>query len=293
LDLNARFNLAALAKGKTKRKLIEFREIKPRLASEQAFYRIIMAVLIEATARRAEILEAAADARRELTGDAATIGTIMQEMRAAMSQAASFATGPLTSLFANDARRHGETWIGQVNRLIGVDLSAVVRSSDVQTLLHLEVQKSVALIRGLSEDVAKRIEFQVIDLVSQGKSQKDIAAALTETAGFTRKRALFIARDQAASFNGALNQIRQEQAGVTSYIWRTVGDQRVRPAHRLRNGQRFRWDSPPSDGHPGRPANCRCTAQAVLDLDEAPRPGRARASRAGLSAVASALGIGL
>lgn len=292
MNLDTRFDLAALAKGRTKRKAVAFRPILPRLASEQAFIRIIMSVMRHATDRKAKLLEAATFERRALTADVATITSVMREMREAFDQATTLARGPLQSLFAGDARRHDERWIDQVNRLIGVDLTAVVRANDTRPAIELAVQQNVALIKGLSDDVAKRIEVTILDMVSQGKSNRDIAKALTDIGGFTKRRAEFIARDQAASFNGALTEIRQKQAGVRSYTWQTVGDQRVRPAHRSRNGRVFRWDSPPSDGHPGRAPRCRCVAVPVLELEDEPRSSRVRASREGLAAVASALGLG-
>lgn len=56
-------------------------------------------------------------------------------------------------------------------------------------------------------------------------------------------------------------------AGIEEYIWRTAGDNRVRPAHILRNGKKFKWDRPPLDGHPGMAIRCRCVAIPVIDLD--------------------------
>lgn len=64
------------------------------------------------------------------------------------------------------------------------------------------------------------------------------------------------------------------------YIWRTVGDSKVRSAHAERDGQTFSWDSPPDGGHPGEAPNCRCQAedvnlesckhlQAQLEVDQA------------------------
>jgi len=48
-----------------------------------------------------------------------------------------------------------------------------------------------------------------------------------------------------------------------SYIWRTVGDSKVRSAHADRNGKTFSWDDPPEGGHPGEAPNCRCRAEDV------------------------------
>jgi SPP1 gp7 family putative phage head morphogenesis protein len=45
-------------------------------------------------------------------------------------------------------------------------------------------------------------------------------------------------------------------------------DDRVRPLHADRQGLIFRWDKPPSDGHPGMAIRCRCVADPVIDLDD-------------------------
>jgi hypothetical protein len=46
------------------------------------------------------------------------------------------------------------------------------------------------------------------------------------------------------------------------YIWRTVGDGKVRSSHAEREGEVFSWDNPPDGGHPGEAPNCRCWAEA-------------------------------
>lgn len=54
--------------------------------------------------------------------------------------------------------------------------------------------------------------------------------------------------------------IKQERP-TTHYIWRTRGDDKVRPSHAANNGQIFAWDDPPPTGHPGEDYGCRCTAE--------------------------------
>lgn len=48
---------------------------------------------------------------------------------------------------------------------------------------------------------------------------------------------------------------------TTHYLWRTVGDDRVRGAHAAHAGQVFSWSSGPGTGHPGAEPNCRCWAE--------------------------------
>ncbi|MBF0246701.1 MAG: minor capsid protein [Alphaproteobacteria bacterium] len=47
------------------------------------------------------------------------------------------------------------------------------------------------------------------------------------------------------------------------YIWRTMGDSKVRSSHSEREGQVFSWDHPPAGGHPGEAPGCRCWPEAV------------------------------
>jgi SPP1 gp7 family putative phage head morphogenesis protein len=51
---------------------------------------------------------------------------------------------------------------------------------------------------------------------------------------------------------------------TTLYIWRTAGDNKVRPSHASNEGKIFRWDSPPPTGNPGDAINCRCTAEPYV-----------------------------
>jgi len=81
--------------------------------------------------------------------------------------------------------------------------------------------------------------------------------------------ARFIAHDQINKLNGRLNQTRQEAAGITSFIWRTQQDDRVRPSHEEIEGQQFKWaEGAPGIGLPGEPYNCRCSAAPVIDKEQ-------------------------
>lgn len=63
-----------------------------------------------------------------------------------------------------------------------------------------------------------------------------------------------------------LNEQITAQDRQRAYIWRTVGDDKVRGAHAARNNHRFRWDDPPEGGHPGEDYGCRCWAQPAVPI---------------------------
>jgi SPP1 gp7 family putative phage head morphogenesis protein len=97
-----------------------------------------------------------------------------------------------------------------------------------------------------------------------------------------KTRARTIARDQTSKVNTALMRARCEEIGSEEYIWRTAGDSRVtgnpnglypdgnktHGNHYARNGNKFRWAEPPSDGHPGYAINCRCVAEPIVDIEK-------------------------
>jgi len=147
------------------------------------------------------------------------------------------------------------------------------------------------LIQGLSSEYIKGINTIVSEGVQSGQSSKyifDKILALDKT--MTEARAKLIAVDQVGKLNGQMTKRRQEEAGIETYLWSTVGDQRVRgnpsghfpgavPSHWIMEHPRklYRWDNPGlySDDNgktwkqktgamefliPGWAIRCRCTA---------------------------------
>lgn len=271
-----RYDLAKMATRKGARRTVILNPITGRVAAETALRRIILSVLREAEQHRPSLLAAAVRTRSELTMDGA-FDDVMRIFRGALSALSQAARHMVERLFKIEAVRHDARWIEQVNAAIGVDLSSVISQADVAPSVDIAVQRSVALITGLTDELAKRVETTILKLLTEGKATRAIAKALSDQFGWSKKRAALIARDQAAKFNGNLNRIRQQQAGIDSYIWWTVQDERVRgnpdgrypnakPSHFDRHGRTFRWDASPNDGHPGEPINCRCIPRPVLEI---------------------------
>lgn len=110
-----------------------------------------------------------------------------------------------------------------------------------------------------------RIERETLGAIFEGRGNEEIAKKIREIDGIGRNRSRVIARDQASKLNGAMNEFRQRQAGVTHYKWKSMMDPpRAREVHMARNGKVFAWDKPPAGGHPGNEILCRCRGLAVL-----------------------------
>ena len=154
------------------------------------------------------------------------------------------------------------------------------------------VAENVALIKDIPVKILGEIERSVTRAVTGGVLHRTLAKELDERFAVGERRAALIARDQVGKFYGAVNGARQRELGVDAYIWRTARDERVRHHHSAREGERFLWSEPPSDGHPGQPILCRCYAEpdftAILEQAGAdappmfaiePEPSRTRRGR--------------
>lgn len=160
---------------------------------------------------------------------------------------------------------HRRRWQGVVSSATRLDIGPILQAGDVRAHVEAATQRNVSLIRGLSQETYQRIERIVWTAYADGTTSQELAKTLRDDIGFGKKRARLIARDQLGKYSGALDKARQEQAGIDSYVWKSVGDDVVRPKHRENNGKRFSWKKrPPQTGHPGEDIQCRCKAKAVL-----------------------------
>lgn len=149
---------------------------------------------------------------------------------------------------------------------IGVDIYQ--SEPKLEELTELWVQENINLITSLENQYFDRLKNIISDAIQNGTLTTNVTKQIQELAGVSKRRAQLIATDQIGKLNGNLTQYRQTKAGIDEYIWRTAGDSRVRPAHSLRNGKRFKWSNPPPDGHPGIAIRCRCVAIPVIDLEK-------------------------
>jgi len=158
-----------------------------------------------------------------------------------------------------------EKFVKNINKAIGVDVTDILADSNIEGALNSSVQANVSLIKDMPQTQIDRIQSIVMQGVDGGHDFFSIKKQLRKVDGISKRRARLIARDQVSKLNGALNQIRQDDLGITHYIWRTSEDERVRETHQENNGKRFAWDSPPAEtGHPGEDIQCRCTADPDL-----------------------------
>jgi len=154
-----------------------------------------------------------------------------------------------------------------IENAIGINMQSIVQNEGLNDILIATTRENVNLITSISDQYLSKIETLVFTNTTQGSTAGSMIKQIQEIGRTTAKRAKLIARDQSSKLNSAINQQRQQNLGVEEYVWRTAGDERVRPSHDVKNGKVFRWDDPPKDtGHPGQDVQCRCVAQPIIKV---------------------------
>lgn len=196
---------------------------------------------------------------------------------------------------ARAARKAGQQAADLNRRQLGAQVQAVAGFDLVgdvpPAVIDGFIAENVALIQDITPALAARIEAAIRRALATGQVHEDLAQVINQHMVFAASRAELIAIDQVHKVYAQVNERRQADLGVTEFIWRNVGDERVagnpgglypnaKPSHWDRGGKKYQWSDPPKNEKgepdpPGRRPRCRCSAEPVLDhlLDDLPDLG--------------------
>jgi uncharacterized protein with gpF-like domain len=141
--------------------------------------------------------------------------------------------------------------------------------------MQAAIGENVGLIRSIAEQHLTQVEGLVMRHMQTGRDLGALTKDLTERYDITKKRAAFIARDQANKMTAVINRTRQAELGITQARWKHSGGGRhPRLSHlaagRDNGGKGKLYDVTKGcliDGEyiwPGQLPNCRCTSQSVI-----------------------------
>ena len=160
--------------------------------------------------------------------------------------------------FIGLSEAHRQTFIKKFTRMMAVDVTPLLNAGPIAAEVSKFTADNVNLIRLIGKDhlpkVAKQVQAALIDEpFSRGRLNR-LFRKEWQYRDYPLRR---IARDQTSKAIGAFNQTRQQQVGIESYEWLSVGDNRTRSTHMANSGEVFRWDHPPAEtGHPGHEIQC-------------------------------------
>jgi SPP1 gp7 family putative phage head morphogenesis protein len=162
--------------------------------------------------------------------------------------------------------------IESIHRAIGVDISSYLSAdTEIGKAMAAAAKANVELIKSIPSQYLDTVRGTVEKAFAAGERWETVAKKIAHVGDVTERRAKFIAQDQISKITSKFNEVRQTSVGISSYIWSTSHDERVRPSHAVLDGQEFPWKNPPVvDGeaaNPGEPPRCRCAGIPVIKLD--------------------------
>lgn len=268
------FNLASLAKGKTRRDSIVLPPIQDSRGAQQEYLRALRAMLRSLAATvRSDVLPAAeaeiARQRSAMTQDA--LGEfVFESLKQLAVRLGVIAEEMVGRILRLESERHTKKWMASVRSTIGIDLAAVVSQEDLAEYLIDANRRNAGLIQSLARDTVGKVERATYDAILQGQTAAQLRKRLTDEFGVADRRAKVIARDQVAKTTSDLNRLRHVQAGVTTYSWLSSRDERTRPLHKSLDGKEYEYGEPTGAEQglpPGQPIMCRCVARGIVYVD--------------------------
>ncbi len=204
--------------------------------------------------------------------DGTRVHELIRAARAHVSVPASVSAS-LSGRFATRVAEHARAQFArQVQAKLGVDLASMLPRlpaprvrHDAANPLDTFIHENVALIASLGDTPLAEVGMMVTRAFTSGMRAETLADDIAERFSVAENRARLIARDQIGKLNGQVSAQQHKQMGIRKFIWRTVGDQRVRDEHSELEGQIFSYDDLPSEGLPGTPIQCRCSDEPVFD----------------------------
>ncbi|MGF6444383.1 phage minor head protein [Paraburkholderia youngii] len=173
-------------------------------------------------------------------------------------------------------RAAGTTDLQMRDALKAVGFTVRFKTTDgVRNAMQTAIGENVGLIRSIGEKHLSDVRGIVMRGMQQGRDLAYITDELTRRYGVTRRRAAFIARDQANKATGAVKNARALELGITQERWRHSGaGKHPRESHvaasRDDGGKGRLFDVAKGcliDGKyiwPGSEPGCRCTGKLVI-----------------------------
>lgn len=174
-------------------------------------------------------------------------------------------------ILENVDKKNQELMYGKAEEIIGISQKQLAHEENLKGKTASFIFETKEWVKKLRDDTLQEFSTNALRAMSLGQ---DIDFITKQFDGFVGKRkdhAKFVARTQVATFNSLMTKVRAQNLGVTKAVWITGGDERVRKAHKERDGKEFelskgcyssvdkKWLLPGTD------YQCRCTYELILD----------------------------
>lgn len=219
-------------------------------------YRKLLLKAIKSWQRKALVLIKAlfTQIQDSLTGD------LINRLRSLWDRQVEALRAEITAIFKRLNERQRAWWLGVLESATGVTASvflSLIREPWLNEEQQSRIESNVLIVGAIGATALASINSLIRNQIRSGVldlSQRDLRPIFERMV----RAAEYHSRNQIEEHNGALNQNRQQEAGVLAYTWLRTVSKHPRKEHLDRVGQHFMWDAPPAGGHPGTEPNCKC-----------------------------------
>lgn len=242
---------------------------EPTRAQERELERLAAAAVL---AWNVELRGTVIPAYREAIRPAVPRSIGLQEVEQALDTASrntarkvTEAEADLERFFRQFGTWHTERTAVTIGEAANTNIRPLLRASEIEDAIRLATRRNVALIRGLDDEMRKRVERAVLDSFGNGSSVTELRRVLRKDLKFAPSRAKLIARDQLSKIAGEFDRVRHAELNIKRFVWQHSLLPNPREHHLDRHRKVFRWDRPPNGEIPGGPINCRCRSIPYLE----------------------------
>ncbi len=255
---------------------VEVRDVKPNYSIGEAYRKSMQALVTEMARSVQHWLRASwrnNPPRTTMAADASPILDLQRAMtRLGKHWTKRFdkASDDLSRRFADKSLKHTNVAMQAALKAAGFTVPFKTTPAIAESVQAI-IAENVGLIKSIPSKYFAEIQQQVWQSVAAGHDLATLTTSLQKRYGVTYKRAAFIARDQNAKANAAIESARRSDLGIEEAIWVHSGaGKEPRPDH-VHAGEiklRFKVSEGALIGGkriwPGTEPNCRCTSKSVV-----------------------------
>lgn len=170
-------------------------------------------------------------------------------------------------------KRSQATFYGRAEQAVGIPQKKLIQKEGLKPTTNALITETAVWVQKLRDETIQYFTANTLRAMTLGQSVETILSDFDDMVETRKNHAKFVAQNQIQNFNSLTTNIRAKNVGVTKAIWRTTGDEKVRPSHADRDGKTFDiaeglYSS--VDGvylQAGVSPNCRCYVDYVLEDD--------------------------
>lgn len=136
-------------------------------------------------------------------------------------------------------KRSQSTFYGRAEQAVGIPQKKLIQKEGLKPTTNALITETSVWVQKLRDETIQYFTANTLRAMTLGQSVDTILSDFDNMVETRKNQAKFVAQNQIQNFNSLTTNIRAKNIGVTKAVWRTTGDEKVRPSHADRDGKSF------------------------------------------------------